>query len=126
MENYFEVKSRLFTKDRRNLFGGKGVAINIDDPYGLNINRITDLKTITFGINNPDANISAENIINSINGIEMTVKLSGFNFKRTKNFNDFRVKSLLCGYFNVYNILGALSLSLMAGIDADIICRGVL
>jgi UDP-N-acetylmuramyl-tripeptide synthetase len=126
MENYFEVKSRLFTKDRRNLFGGKGAAINIDDPYGLNINRITDLRTITFGINNPDANISAENIINSINGIEMTVKLSGFNFKRTKNFNDFRVKSLLCGYFNVYNILGALSLSLMAGIDADIICRGVL
>ena len=126
MENYFEVKSRLFIKKWRNIFGGKGAVINIDDPYGLNISRITDLNTITFGINNSHANISAENIRNSINGIEMTVKLSGFNSKNTKNLSDFPVKSLLCGYFNIYNILGAIGLSIMAGIDIDVICRGIL
>jgi UDP-N-acetylmuramyl tripeptide synthase len=67
MENYFEVKSRLFTKKLRNVFGGRGAIINIDDPYGLKISSITDLSTITFGINNSGADISAENILNSIN-----------------------------------------------------------
>jgi UDP-N-acetylmuramoyl-L-alanyl-D-glutamate--2,6-diaminopimelate ligase len=125
MENYFEVKSRLFTKKLRNVFGGRGAIINIDDPYGLKISSITDLSTITFGINNSGADISAENIRNSINGIEMTVKLSGFNSKNTKNLSDFPVKSLLCGYFNIYNILGAIGLSIMAGIDTDVICSGI-
>jgi UDP-N-acetylmuramoyl-L-alanyl-D-glutamate--2,6-diaminopimelate ligase len=126
MENYFEVKSRLFIKKWRDIFGGKGAVINIDDPYGLNICKITDLKTITFGINNSRANISAENIQNSINGIEMTVRLSGINSKDTKNLSGFPVKSLLCGYFNIYNILGAIGLGLMAGIDTGVICRGIL
>jgi UDP-N-acetylmuramoyl-L-alanyl-D-glutamate--2,6-diaminopimelate ligase len=126
MENYFEVKSRLFLKNWRGVFGGKGAIINIDDPYGLKISRITDLKTITFGINNPGADISAENIRNSINGIEMTIKLSGFNSKNTKNLSDFPVKSFLCGYFNIYNILGAVGLSIMACIDTDVICSGIL
>ncbi|HEX7560941.1 MAG TPA: UDP-N-acetylmuramoyl-L-alanyl-D-glutamate--2,6-diaminopimelate ligase, partial [Candidatus Humimicrobiaceae bacterium] len=126
MENYFEVKSRLFIKKWRNIFGGKGAVINIDDSYGLNLSRITDLNTITFGINNSYANISAENIRNSINGIEMTVKLSGFNSKNTKNLSGFPVKSLLCGYFNIYNILGAVGLSIMAGIDIDVIGGGIL
>ena len=126
MENYFEVKSRLFSKDLRNIFGGKGAVINIDDPYGLKLSSRTDLSTITFGINNSRANISAENIQNSINGIEMTVKLSGFNYKNTKNLTDFPVKSLLCGYFNIYNILGAIGLSIMAGIDTDVIRSGIL
>jgi UDP-N-acetylmuramoyl-L-alanyl-D-glutamate--2,6-diaminopimelate ligase len=126
MENYFEVKSRIFSKERRNIFGGKGAVINIDDPYGLSLSSMTDLNTITFGVNNSCANISAENIRNSINGIEMTVKLSGFNSKNTKNLTDFPVKSLLCGYFNIYNILGALGLSIMAGIDTDVICSGIL
>jgi UDP-N-acetylmuramoyl-L-alanyl-D-glutamate--2,6-diaminopimelate ligase len=126
MEKYFEVKSRLFIKKWRNIFGGKGAVINIDDPYGLNISRITDLNTITYGINNPHANISAENIQNSINGIEMTVKISGFNSKNTKNLSGFPVKSLLCGYFNIYNILGAIGLSIMAGIDIDVVRNGIL
>ncbi len=126
MENYFEVKSRLFSKDSRSLFGGRGAVINIDDPFGLKLSSMSDLNTITFGIKNARANISAENIRNSINGIEMTVKLSGLNFKNTKNLTDFPVKSLLCGYFNIYNILGALSLSLMAGIDTDAVCSGIL
>ncbi len=126
MENYFEVKSRLFIKKWRNIFGGKGAVINIDDPHGLNISRITDLNTITFGINNSHANISAENIRNSINGIEMTVRLSGINSKNTKNLSGFPVKSLLCGYFNISNILGSIGLSIMAGIDIDVICSGIL
>jgi UDP-N-acetylmuramoyl-L-alanyl-D-glutamate--2,6-diaminopimelate ligase len=126
MENYFKVKSRLFTKDWRELFGGKGAIINIDDPYGLKLCGMTDLSTITFGINNSHSNISAENIRNSINGIEMNVKLSGLNSKNTKNLTDFPVKSLLCGYFNIYNILGAIGLSIMAGIDIEVIRRGIL
>jgi UDP-N-acetylmuramoyl-L-alanyl-D-glutamate--2,6-diaminopimelate ligase len=125
MEKYFEVKSRLFIKKWRAIFGGKGAVINIDDPYGLKISRITDLNTITFGINNPHANISAENIRNSISGIEMNIKLSGFNYKNTKNLSGFPVKSLLCGYFNIYNILGAIGLGIMAGIDIDVICSGI-
>lgn len=128
MENYFSVKNRLFTGKEKDIFGGKGAAINIDDIYGREIASATALEKITFGIDNPQATLRATDIVSSIEGIDMTVNLKNSNSPNgTWSIKEGRlhVKSLLCGYFNVYNILGTLGISIMAGIEIPAILNGI-
>jgi UDP-N-acetylmuramoyl-L-alanyl-D-glutamate--2,6-diaminopimelate ligase len=118
MENYFGVKERLFLKEYRKLYGGRAAVLNLDDEYGKKIAGSTDLKKITFGINNQSADISAGDIINSIDGIEMNVFLAS-------NRKSIGIESELCGYFNVYNILASMGAGIAAGIDIEDIRSGV-
>jgi UDP-N-acetylmuramoyl-L-alanyl-D-glutamate--2,6-diaminopimelate ligase len=39
MENYFEVKRRLFIKEYRDLFKCRNAVINEDDEYGKNLDQ---------------------------------------------------------------------------------------
>ncbi|MBN1298862.1 MAG: UDP-N-acetylmuramoyl-L-alanyl-D-glutamate--2,6-diaminopimelate ligase [Actinobacteria bacterium] len=118
MDNYFNVKKRLFIARNRQLYGGKTAVINIDDPYGKIIAYQTDLKLITFSLNDGSADLKAKNIVNTINGIEMDIAFNAAA-KTGSSVKYFSVKSPLCGYFNVYNILAAVSSGIAAGIDIE-------
>ncbi len=124
MENYFEVKKRLFDPAFRNLYGGRYAAINIDDFYGKKLAESTDLKLFTYSIRDKNANIRPGNIQNSIDGIRMNIIIKppeGSNLKAS----EFSVNSNLCGFFNVYNILAAVSAACASGIDMSDIIKGI-
>ncbi len=118
MENYFAVKERLFLKEYRYLYGGKTAIINIDDTYGRKIAESTDLKKVTFSIGNRSADISAHEIINSIDGIRMKIFL-----RRSGKYIE--IESSLCGHFNVYNILASTGAGISAGISHKKILSGI-
>ncbi len=117
MESYFEAKRKLFTEADRRLFGGRFAVINIDDYYGKIILDTTDLDTTSFSINDPNADLCAENIKSSIKGIEFDLW-----FKDRKKI---RLISPLCGRFNVYNILGAVGAALNLGVSCRHIVKGI-
>ncbi len=117
MENYFEVKRRLFIKKYRDIFQSGNAVINEDDDYGRIIIKDTDLKTITFSILSENADVYACDIVNEISGIEMNVKVKGFP--------TFKVRSNLCGFFNVYNILASIGAAIVAGINPEVISKGI-
>jgi len=117
MQNYFNTKKKLFIKDFRNLYSGKGAVINADDSYGKQLIKETDLQTISYSVYDKNADIIAENIISNTSGIEMDV----FVHRARK----IKIKSNLTGYFNVYNILAAIGLSIFLNIDEECIQKGI-
>jgi UDP-N-acetylmuramoyl-L-alanyl-D-glutamate--2,6-diaminopimelate ligase len=126
MKNYFETKLRLFSSQYRGIFGGKGAVINVDDSYGREIAKSTDLKTFTYGIENNSADLRAENIINSITGIKMDLIYNVKDFRSPLNMEDrFSIESNLCGYFNVYNILASCGAGLINGLSVKNIQEGI-
>jgi len=117
IENYFEVKSRLFDARNNYNFGNGKVVINIDDSFGLRLFEDTGRKKVSYAINSRDADIKASDIISSISGIKM--KIAG------KNIEEIGIETSLCGIFNVYNILAAFAVCLEAGIDTRYIVEGI-
>jgi UDP-N-acetylmuramoyl-L-alanyl-D-glutamate--2,6-diaminopimelate ligase len=121
MENYFEVKKRLFLKENREKYGGRGAVINIDDIYGTALARATDLKFLTYAIKDRSARLFASDINNSINGISMYL-----NYQRQPQGNfKFKVSSNLCGFFNVYNILASAGTGLIMDLNVKDIQAGI-
>ena len=117
MASYFNVKKRLFLKEYRKIYGGKKAVINIDDSYGKEIFKYTDLKKISYSLRSDRASIWASNIKNSISGIEMNINtLDGMKLD---------ISSPLCGCFNIYNILAAVSVCIDMGIESRSIQEGV-
>jgi len=121
MENYFEVKKRLFLKENREKYGGRGAIINIDDMYGATLAKATDLELLTYAIKDKGASLFASDINNSINGIDMHLNYQrrfGGNFK-------FKISSKLCGFFNVYNILASAGTGLIMDLNVKDIQDGI-
>ncbi len=117
MASYFNVKKRLFLEEYRKIYGGEKAVINIDDSYGEEIYKSTDLKRISYSLRPGRANIWASDIKNSISGIEMNINTSdGIRLD---------ISSPLCGYFNIYNILAAVSVCIDMGIENRSIQEGV-
>jgi UDP-N-acetylmuramoyl-L-alanyl-D-glutamate--2,6-diaminopimelate ligase len=117
MRNYFSTKKKLFLKENRSLYGGKKAIINIDDFYGKEIFRDTDLDKLSYSLEPGEADIWPTGIKNSISGIKMTI-----NTSRGLKFD---ISSPLCGYFNVYNIMAAVGVCMDMGIDTYYIKEGV-
>ncbi|MHB1252721.1 MAG: UDP-N-acetylmuramoyl-L-alanyl-D-glutamate--2,6-diaminopimelate ligase [Candidatus Humimicrobiaceae bacterium] len=117
MQNYFDTKKRLFVKEFRDLYSGKGAVINADDIYGKQLLDVTDLQTLSYSVLSKDADIKAENISSSTKGIEMDILM--------KNKGKIKIKSRLCGYFNVYNILASIGACIFLNIDLDTIQKGI-
>jgi len=116
MEEYFRAKERLFTELL--LEDGTSV-INFDDIYGRRL--ISELRNskvgnlITYGIET-GADIIAENIKNSFDGLMFDINFNG----RTYN-----VQSPLMGTHNVYNILSAVGAAVSLNVPWDMIISGI-
>jgi len=117
MGNYFNTKKRLFLKEFRSLYSGKGAVINADDIYGKQLLDETDLQTLSYSVLSKNTDVFAENILSTTGGIEMDVLI--------KNKGKIKIKSALCGYFNVYNILAATGTCVFLNIDLEIIQKGI-
>jgi UDP-N-acetylmuramoyl-L-alanyl-D-glutamate--2,6-diaminopimelate ligase len=121
MENYFSVKKKLFLKENRKRYGGRGAVINVDDTYGAELIKETDLKLLTYAIKDKNAMLFASDINNSINGIDMYLNYQSQDGKKFK----FKINSKLCGFFNVYNILASASTGLIMDLDVKDIQEGI-
>lgn len=113
-ENYTSVKESFF------LDGHAKVAIvNVDDACGRNLLKKLedreDVKTLGYGLNNP-ADCFAVNVVFDIDGIRFVANLCD---------DIIDVKSPLYGEFNVYNLLGAMSVARQLGIDDKTISYAV-
>ena len=109
MENYFEVKSSLFT-------GGIGsvperAVINFDDPHGKKIAERLSRKTklVSFGINSSDADVRAENL-------SMDSRSSKFEAVYPDG-NRVEIFLNMPGHYNVSNALAALACLYANGFD---------
>ena len=116
LESYFEVKSRLFDIKNSKLFGNGRAIINIDDSYGKKLFDMIGIRKTSYSINDPEADIRASKISNSISGLKMIIE-------DNKN-RDIRITTPLCGIFNIYNILAASSTCIEIGIDVNGIING--
>ena len=74
IENYFEVKSRIFDTENSHYFGDGKAVINIDDSFGLRLFNSTGKRKVSYAIKNKDAALRASDISNSISGIRMKVE----------------------------------------------------
>ena len=116
IDEYFEVKSRLFNPAYRKIFGGRSAIINLDDDFGKKLHKMTDLDKVSYSINDKNADIRASDTKSSITGINMVLA--------RKNKEDVEIRSSLCGVFNIYNILAAISTGFEIGIKKTSIIAG--
>jgi UDP-N-acetylmuramoyl-L-alanyl-D-glutamate--2,6-diaminopimelate ligase len=103
LDNYFEAKSKLF----KDLGQWAYAVINNDDEYGRRLVKLTEAKTITYGIDNK-ADITANHIKFGISHTE---------FVLTTAWAGIKCRTGLIGRHNVYNILAAVSWAISEGID---------
>lgn len=95
MNNYLQSKKLLFGKIRH-----KGLAIlNIDDAAYKSFKQITNGKCVSYGLSQ-NADYRASDLRVSIDKCVFTIKSPGKPIK---------IQSKLCGIYNVYNMLAAIS-----------------
>lgn len=102
LEDYFQAKTKLF----RALSKQSSAIINIDDPWGKRLLELTKAHVITYGIENK-AEVFAKEIKFDFPYTEFILKTSELETK---------LKTLLIGRHNVYNILAAIALGISEGI----------
>ncbi len=111
-ENYLKAKTLLFESLSHDSFA----SLNADDSHSSYIMGKTIAKKTTFGLFSP-ATFYAKHIRYFLEGVEFSI------FKEGEYIVD--ISTSLGGIYNVYNILGAVSLSLSLGIPLEAIARGV-
>lgn len=122
MENYCQAKSKLFTS----LHSNQGVknskpyaktaVVNSDSPWLFQMVAGCKANLLTYGINNPQADIRATDIQLTSTGTSFTVSHQGRKVP---------VFSPLVGRFNVYNALAAIGVMLSRHIDLEAIVEAV-
>jgi len=104
MDNYFNAKAKLFTKEYT-----ESAVINIDDQYGLKLSKQVSIPTQTVSRNNKNANWYYEKIESKIDGFE--VEINSSDGKKISG------KLALIGEFNLDNLLLAVALASIAGLN---------
>ena len=104
MDNYFNAKARLFTKEY-----AESAVINIDDQYGLKLSKQVSIPTQTVSRNNKNANWYYEKIQSNSDGYE--IEINSRDGKRVSG------KLSLIGDYNLDNLLLAVALASNAGLD---------
>ncbi len=112
--NYQSVKMSYFEEGH-----AKTAVVNVDDKSGrILLKRLEEkgnVKTLTYGLYNP-ADCFAVNVAEDIDGVKFVANL---------NDDIVDVKSSLFGEFNVYNLLGAMSVCALLGIDSATLSHAV-
>ncbi len=109
MENYGDVKMRLFSKKST-----KVAVTNLDDEWGRKIESF-GLPTISYALDNP-ADCFAIDIKNTFSGSKFVLNLMD---------NIIECKINLPGRFNIYNALAASSAAAALGIEGKFIAQGL-
>ncbi|MGW6062133.1 UDP-N-acetylmuramoyl-L-alanyl-D-glutamate--2,6-diaminopimelate ligase [Streptomyces sp. NPDC055189] len=113
MEDYFQAKAQLFTKQRSRL----GV-VNFDDEYGRRLITESEVPVTTFSAEgHPDADWRAEDV--EVMAFDSTFVAVGPKGERIT------ARSPLAGPFNVANTLAAIVSLAVAGIDPQQAADGV-
>ena len=112
--NYQSVKMSYFENGN-----AKRAIINVDDESGrILLKRLEgrdDVQMTSYGLYNP-ADCFAVNVVEDIDGIKFVANLED---------EIVDVKSSLYGEFNVYNLLGAMSVASCLGIDSQTLTHAV-
>jgi UDP-N-acetylmuramoyl-L-alanyl-D-glutamate--2,6-diaminopimelate ligase len=106
MEDYFQAKRKLFTMKKG---CEKNCVINIDDLYGKRLS--SEFGGISYGMHN-EGRVRGKILEFHGDGQEVEINIDNFSTK---------IKLAILGRYNVYNVLGALSIALLLGIERDII-----
>lgn len=117
MEDYFNVKKRLFTElmvesEKQNKFS----IINIDDPYGSRLAEELTTDVVTFSISNPDATFYTASSTITDSGIEANVVGPG---------GELKLNSTMFGEHNLSNILAAVATASSLGSTHATIEEGI-
>ncbi|MBP1156281.1 MULTISPECIES: UDP-N-acetylmuramoyl-L-alanyl-D-glutamate--2,6-diaminopimelate ligase [unclassified Paenibacillus] len=120
MEQYKAAKGLLFSRLGNEFFEDPGMSrfavLNADDPASNDYAKLTSAQTITYGIEDPSADVRAE-------AIEMTSK--GTRFSCVTYRGTAEVNMRLVGRFNVYNVLGAIAAALAEGLELSKIAESL-
>ena len=115
LDAYFEAKARLFTPDFT-----RNAAVHIGDEHGAQLAsraRALGLTVSGFAINDPDADVTAQNVVLMPEGTSFD--LVGFERDAVP------VRTALVGSFNVVNALGAAVTAVLAGFELDAVVAGL-
>jgi UDP-N-acetylmuramoyl-L-alanyl-D-glutamate--2,6-diaminopimelate ligase len=117
MEEYRNAKGLLFSQlgNRYDHKRPKFAVLNNDDPASQYYKHMTAATVITYGIET-DSDIMAKRI---------DIVPSGMSFDLITPHGTVRVKTRLIGLFNVYNLLAAVSASLVSGIPFSVIVEAI-
>ena len=108
MKNYINCKKKFF--DSRYI---EEAVINVDDEVGMSIAKKNSIPCVTYGMYNP-SNTFAVNVVSNINGSKFVVNALD---------SIISIETSLIGEYNVYNILGAISVCKLLSIrDENIEC----
>ncbi|MFQ5588536.1 MAG: UDP-N-acetylmuramoyl-L-alanyl-D-glutamate--2,6-diaminopimelate ligase [Nitrospiria bacterium] len=109
MTAYFTEKKTLFEQTQ-----GKWL-INIDDPWGKQLQQSAPEKVWTYGIDTP-ADLSPLHYQSTLDGLSMTASSPA---------GAIEIRSSLSGRHNVYNILSAIGAGLLEGLTKEEISEGI-
>ncbi len=112
-ENILKAKMELFEQLNEDDF----VILNGDDPLLFKLKGKINYKTMFFGINNPECDILAQNIIKDGD--------AGINFDIDIEKVRYTIKLSVMGEHNIYNALAAITIGLKYNVDIDDIIKGL-
>ncbi len=110
IENYARCKMNYFNKNNM-----RECVVNIDDFYGQELAFKLDIPCISYGVESP------------ANSFAVDIKMDLERLQFTANILDdvMPVDSALVGMYNVYNILGALTVCKMIGYSAKDLTKAI-
>jgi len=110
LEEYFEVKCRLFSQVRRSSI------INYDDPWGRKLlNECVPVQPVSYGFDE-GAQVRGINPQNDAKGSRMRVE---------SPWGEADISLQLIGRFNLYNALAAFAAAASLGIPVETICKAL-
>jgi UDP-N-acetylmuramyl-tripeptide synthetase len=113
MDAYFAAKRTLFERHMRP--DGHAI-VNLDDDRAADVARATRGAVWTFSLQDPKADILAEDV---------RLSLQGTRFRARTPVGVLELETALLGRFNVQNALAALGAGLALGLPPDAVQRGI-
>ena len=111
MDEYAMAKARLFKNADCGLY-------NYDDSYYKKVSSLSSGRIYTYSTLDSAADFFIKDYVSK--------GTDGFEYTLVTPKDDIKIKSSLCGSFNVYNTLAASSLAYIDGVDADVIREGII